>query len=205
MNTPTFFQSRTIGWTAIIMGCLGITGLIFGLIFTFVEDAATIFYNLSDLFNLVIGILSGILAWMLYSRFREKMASMHRFLLFLVLGGIVLMAIGFWLIAFDLTGWILSGWYTDTGFAFIGLWLIGLNYTAWQNDLMPKGLSLLGIIAGGLLVLGFSAIPGLIRNIDSMAFMSPMLNGSWNASILGWVILHPIWCILSGRYFLKQE
>ena len=177
MNTSAFFQSRTISWTAIIMGCLGITGLIFGLIFTFIGDTSAIIYNLSDIFNLVIGILSGVLAWMLYSRFREKMTSLHQFLLFLVLGGIVLMAIGFWLIAFVRTGWILSGWYTDTGFAFIGLWLIVLNYITWQNDLLPKGLSLLGMIAGVLLALGFSAVPGLIRNVNSMDFMSPMLNG----------------------------
>ena len=205
MNTSTFFQSRTIGWTAISMGCLGISGLILGLTFTFVENTAAIIYNLSDFFNLVIGILSGMLAWMLYSRFREKMTSSHRFLLYLVLGGMVLMAIGFWLIASDRTGWILSGWYTDTGFAFIGLWLTGLNYTAWQNELLPKGLSILGIIAGVLLVLGFSSLPGLIRNVDSMAFMSPILNGIWNASILGWVIIHPVWCITLGLHMRKLD
>ena len=148
MNTSPFFRSRPIGRLAIATGLMGVTTLIFGLIFAFggdiVGDSISIFYRLNGLFNLIMALMSGVLAWMLYSHFQEKMTSLHGGLLILILVGMLLAVLGFWMIAFGRTGWILSGWYTDTGFAFIGLWLIGVNYTAFQNDLLPKGISLYG-------------------------------------------------------------
>lgn len=199
MNTFTF-QSRTIGWTAIITGAVGISTLIFGLIFTIAGDIVPVFYGLNDLFNLIMALMSAVLAWMLYSRFREKMTPFHGGLLILVLVGMVLAIIGFWMIAIKHTGYLQSGWYTNTAYALIGLWVIGLNYTAWQNDILPRGLSLFGIIVGVVMALGFSAIPGMLRNIDSTDFMSPLLYAIWNNSIQGWILLYPIWCILLGRY-----
>jgi hypothetical protein len=84
MNASTF-HSHTIGKMAIATGVIGVSTLIFDLIFTFSGDVVPIFYRLNDLFNLIMALMSGVLAWMLYSRFREKMTSMHRILLFLVL------------------------------------------------------------------------------------------------------------------------
>lgn len=209
MNTSPFFRSRPIGRLAIATGLMGVTTLIFGLIFAFggdiVGDSISIFYRLNDLFNLIMALMSGVLAWMLYSHFQEKMTSLHGGLLILILVGMLLAVLGFWMIAFGRTGWILSGWYTDTGFAFIGLWLIGVNYTAFQNDLLPKGISLYGILVGIVMALGFASLPGLLRNIDSTDFMSPLLYGMWTASIRGWIILFPIWCILTGRYIRTLE
>jgi hypothetical protein len=201
MNASTF-HSHTIGKMAIATGLIGVSTLIFGLIFTFAGDVVPIFYRLNDLFNLIMALMSGALVWMLYSRFREKMTSIHRILLFLVLVGMILAVIGFRLIAFGHTGWVLSGWYTDTAYALIGLWVIGLNFTALQNGLLPKGFSLFGVVVGAVMALGFVALPGLIRNIDSADFMSPILYGIWNMSIQGWIFLYPIWCILLGRWIL---
>ncbi len=201
----TTFQFQTIGKLAIATGVVGVATLIFGLIFTFAGDIVPIFFGLNDLFNLIMALMSGVLAWRLYSRFREKMTSLHGGLLFLVLVGMVLAVIGFWMIAFGRTGWILSGWYTDTAYALIGLWVIGLNSTSFQNDLLPKGISLYGILVGVVMALGFASLPGLIRNIDSTDFMSPLLSGIWHASIRGWILLYPIWCIVLGRHFLKQN
>lgn len=201
----TTFQFQTIGKLAIATGVVGVATLIFGLIFTFAGDIVPIFFGLNDLFNLIMALMSGVLAWRLYSRFREKMTTLHGGLLFLVLVGMVLAVIGFWMIAFGRTGWILSGWYTDTAYALIGLWVISLNYTAYQNDLLPKGISLYGFLVGVVMALGFASLPGLIRNIDSTDFMSPLLSGIWHASIRGWILLYPIWCIVLGRHFLKQN
>jgi len=199
MNTYAF-RSRTISWTAIITGAVGLSTLIFGLIFTFAGEIAPIFYSLNDLFNLIMALMSGVLVWMLYSFFQENMKSLHVGLLVLVLIGMVLAIIGFWMIAIKRTGYLQSGWYTNTAYALIGLWFIGLNFTAFQNDLMSKGLSLFGAGAGVVMALGFSAIPGMIQNIDSTDFMSPIHYGIWNASLAGWIIFYPIWCITLGRY-----
>jgi hypothetical protein len=114
----------------------------------------------------------------------------------------ILAIIGFRLIAFGYTGWVLSGWYTDTAYALIGLSIIGLDFTALQNGLLPKGFSLFGVFVDVVMALGFMALPGLIRNIDSTDFMSPILYGIWNMSIQGWIFLYPIWCIWLGRWIL---
>jgi hypothetical protein len=208
MNT-TAFRIQTIGRMAISTGVIGISTLIFGFIFAFggdiVGDSVSIFYRLNDLFNLIMALMSGAFAWMLYSHFQEKMTSLHGGLLILILAGMVLAVIGFWMIAFGRTGWILSGWYTDTAYALIGLWVISFNYSALQNDLLPKGISSYGILVGAVMALGFASLPGLLRNIDSTDFMSPLLYGMWTASIRGWILLYPIWCIILGRHFLKQN
>jgi len=205
MNTSTFFQSQSIGKIAIATGVVGVSTLVFGLIFTFAGDIIPVFYRLNDLFNLIMALMSGVLAWVLYSRFRENMTSLHVGLLILILIGMVLAVIGFWMIAIKRTGYLQSGWYTNTAYALIGLWIIGLNYTARQNDLLSKGLSLFGVIVGIVMVLGFSAIPGMIQNIDSTEFMSPVHYGIWNASLAGWILLYPIWCMLLGHHLLKQR
>lgn len=193
-----------IGRVAIITGATGITTQIFGILFTFAGDIVPVFYGLNDLFNLILAILSGVLAWILYYHFRERLTSLHGILLILVLIGVIFAILGFRMIAFGHAGWVLSGWYTDTGFALIGIWVIGLNYTARQNDLLPKGLSLFGMIVGAVMALGFASIPGLIRNTDSTEFMSPILYWTWFISIQGWILLYPIWCIWMGRHILKN-
>lgn len=199
------FQSHTIGKMSIATGVIGVSTLIFGLIFTFAGDIVPNFYSLNDLFNLVMALMSGVLAWMLYSHFREKMTSLHSILLFLVLVGMIFAIIGFWMITFGYTGWILSGWYTNIAYALIGLWVIGLNYTAYRIDLLPKRLSLFGVVVGFVMALGFISISGLIKNVDSTDFMSPIVYSIWNISIAGWILLYPLWCILSGRHYLKRE
>lgn len=204
MSTSTF-QSQSIGKIALATGVIGVSTLIFGLIFTFAGDVVPIFYSLNDLFNLIMALMSGVLAWLLYFRFRENMTSLHVGLLVLILIGMILAVIGFWMIAIKGTGYLQSGWYTNTAYALIGLWIISLNYTAWQNDLLSKGLSLFGVIIGVVMALGFSAIPGMIQNIDSTYFMSPIHYGIWNASLAGWIILYPLWCMLLGRHLLKQR
>lgn len=204
MNTSTF-QSQSIGKIALATGVIGVSTLIFGLIFTFAGDIVPIFYSLNDLFNLIMALMSGVLAWMLYFRFRENMTSLHVGLLILILIGMILAVIGFWMIAIKGTGYLQSGWYTNTAYALIGLWIISLNYTAWQNNLLSKGLSLFGVIIGVVMALGFSAIPGMIQNIDSTYFMSPIHYGIWNASLAGWILLYPLWCMLLGRHLLKQR
>ena len=204
MNTSTF-QSQSIGKIAIATGIIGISTLVFGLIFTFAGDIVPMFYGLNDLFNLIMALMSGVLAWMLYSLFREHMTSLHSGLLILVLFGMVLAVNGFWMIAFGRTGWILSGWYTDTAYALIGLWIIGLNYTAFQDQHYSKGISLYGVIVGVVMSLGFASLPGMIQGVDSTDFMSPTLLGIWNVSIQGWIFLYPIWCILLGIHLLKQK
>lgn len=200
----TTFPTPMLQWTAIATGVIGISTLMFGLLFTFAGNLVPVFYGLNDLFNLILAILSSILAWMLYSHFRERLTFLHTILLLLVLIGVVFAVIGYRLIAFGHSGWVLSGWYTDTGFALIGLWVVGLNYTIWQKKLLPKGLSIYGVIVGAMMALGFSALPGLIANIDSTNFMSSPHYILWMTSIMSWTVLYPIWCIGIGRV-LQQK
>ena len=133
MNTSTFFQSQSIGKIAIATGVVGISTLVFGLIFTFAGDIVPVFYGLNDKFNLIMALMSGVLAWMLYSRFRKNMSMLHIGMLILVAIAMIFAILGFVKIAFG---------YTDTGYTLIGLWIMGLNYSALKDKLYSKGISL---------------------------------------------------------------
>jgi hypothetical protein len=85
------------------------------------------------------------------------------------------------------------------GYAMVGLWLISLSIAAMRNDLLPRGVSILGVIAGAILALGLVAVPGIFRGIDTKEYELTVLNSIWWTSSLGYLAVFPVWCILQGR------
>jgi len=105
----SILQSRTIGKIAVATSVIGVSTFIFGFIFTFARNILPVFYGLNNLFNLIMALMSGVLAWMMYSRFREHVKMLHGWLFILVAVGMILALNGFLKIVFSYTGWILSG------------------------------------------------------------------------------------------------
>jgi hypothetical protein len=186
-----------IGRFATLTGVVGLLALVL-LILLFTVGGP--FGTLNDICNGLTGILSGILAWNLYTKFHLPLG-----LLILALVGALVVALGSILIIFDVTGWYLAGLYTSAGYALIGLWLLGLNYAARQINPWPSGLVRLGLIAGIFMALGLLVIPGIIQRIDAWESGPWYINYIGQLGSIGYLLLYPIWCILVGRALLVAQ
>ena len=81
----------------------------------------------------------------------------------------------------------------------VGLWLVALSYAALRSNFLPRGLGILGIIAGAVLALGLVTIPGIFRGIDTKEYQLTAINLMWWTSSIGYLAVYPVWCILQGR------
>lgn len=87
--------------------------------------------------------------------------------------------------------WLLLDPLAILGGAGVGLWLLVINYLGIKRAIMPKTLSIIGILGGLCLILGvFGAI-----------FQNAMVN--MIASAFGGLIMGPIWFIWIGSRLMK--
>lgn len=191
--------SITTGRIALATGIASIMSTILIILFYTVGGP---FGTLNDISNGVAGILSGVLAWMLFSRFRFN-STLQWITVVLAMIGVVIIAIGSILIIYDLTGWVLAGWYTTVGNALIGIWLLAFSTMMRRNNTLPHGLSTFGVIVGSIMTIGIFAIPGMIMRIDSMEF-TPWYVSLGYLGFLGTYFLYPMWTIQLGRTLLSR-
>jgi len=161
------------------------------------------FGKVNDVFNSVIGILSVILAWMLYAEHHAKSPLMSQIALALAVVGAIFTIIGSILIIFGFTDFVLAGWYSSIGYALIGLWLAAFCYSFLRSDAFPHNLVLFGVVVGAFMAIGLLGIPGIFAGIDSMESMPWYLY----VAFFGWLgtyILYPIWTIWLGRNLLLK-
>jgi hypothetical protein len=198
----TGFSPSAIGWVAIATGVMGLFAAVFIILFYTVGAP---FGTLNDISNGLLGILTGILAALLYAQVRAQSLFLGLVTLILALIGVVLVPVGSALVISGRTGWFLAGTYTAAGFGAMGLWLVGLNLSAQQANSWPQSLVIAGIVIGVIMALGLAAVPGIFSGID--AWDSAPWYVSYvgvAASGLGWLILYPIWCIWLGRLLLLK-
>jgi hypothetical protein len=193
----------SIGWVIIATGISGVLALVFISLF-FGLGGDNLFGTLNDIANALLAILSGISAWKLHSHFRVQITTLQPVLLPVAWIGVLVAVLGSMLVIFRFTGWVLAGLYTTTGFAFIGLWMIGQNWALGKGQLLPQGLHLLGLVAGGFMLFGFAAVPGIIRRIGTLEASPGILNALWQTAGLGWLVLYPAWCVWLGLVTLKR-
>jgi hypothetical protein len=191
----------TIGWVAITTGVAGIIAVI-SLTLMYTVNGP-FFGTVDDVFNTIIGILSVVLAWVLYAEFHAKSPLMSQIALALAVVGAIFTIIGSILIIFGFTGFVLAGWYSSIGYALIGLWLAAFCYALLRGEALSHNLIIFGIVVGVFMAIGLLGIPGIFAGIDSMESMPWYLY----VAFFGWLgtyILYPIWCILFGRTFLLK-
>jgi len=199
--TASNFSSSLIGWVAIATGVVGIFSLIFIILFFTVGQP---FGTLNDICIGLTGIMSGVLAWMLYAEHHAQAPLMSQVTLGLAIIGALVVALGSILVIFGIKGWYLAGLYMSVGNALIGLWLLAMNYAVQQNNPWSHGLVVFGLIIGIIMALGLVAIPGIFQGIDSWESASWYINYIGLPGGIGYLILYPIWCILLGRIILLK-
>jgi hypothetical protein len=195
------FSLEMVGRVAIATGISGLLGLVFITLFFAVGQP---FGTLNDIFIGLTAILSIVLAWMFYPSHHAQSPILSQLTIVIAIIGALVVVIGSVLTIAGITGWYLSGLYMAAGNALIGLWLIAINYSSWQGTPFPFGLVIFGLISGVILTLGLVAIPGIFRGIDSKEYTLTLVNAFWWTSALGWLVLYPIWCVLTGRTLLLK-
>jgi hypothetical protein len=198
--TTSNFSTAATGWIAIATGVSAILAVIFLILMYTLNQS---FGRANDVFNSIIGILSLLLAWMLYAEHHTKSPLMSQIALALALAGAIFTIIGSILIIYGFTDFVLAGWYSSIGYALIGIWLAAFCYAILQGDGLPHNLVILGIVAGACMATGLLGIPGILAGIDSMESMPWYLY----VAFFGWLgtyVLYPIWTIWLGRILLLK-
>jgi hypothetical protein len=193
-------KSSTVGWMAFATGMASTLATLLIILFFTVGG---IFGTLNDICNGVAGILSGVLVWMLFTKFQHSISFFHRIILILTLIGSVAVVVGSILILFDFTGWLLAGWYTTVGNALIGIGLLAFNDSVRRTNLLPRNVATFGLLTGAIMAVGILALPGILMGIDSMEFSNWFLNLGF-LSYVGTYLLYPIWTIWLGRILLSK-
>jgi hypothetical protein len=189
-------ESRpNLGLLALLTALVDLAGVVCLIIFFAISGGRFGFLN--DLANGVVGLLSIGLAWAWmpdrptpWSVLASGAATV---------GGVVTV-VGSILIIFDITGWYLAGLVSSVGFALIGIWLLVSNRLHRQEAVLPRGLILLGVTSAIFMIIGLSALPGILARFDDPQ------PAPWyvNAGLLSWLgtyLLYPAWCLwLSHRY-----
>ena len=156
------------------------------------------FGKLNDIFNAILGIASGILAWMLYPQHRARSLLLSQLALVLALVGLIFTVIGSVLIIYDYTGYVLAGFYTAVGNALIGLWLAAFCYSMRGGNTFPHNLLRFGLVVGAIMALGVLSSIGILAGIDSMESLPwYLLLGFFG--FIGTYVLYPIWTMWLGR------
>jgi hypothetical protein len=192
--------SSAAGWLALATGIAGISASILIILFYAVGGP---FGTLNDIFNGIVGMLSVILTWMLFSKFRLNFTFIHRFTLILAVIGAIIVGIGSMLIIFDFTGWVLAGWYTTAGFALIGVWLLDFSNSTQQDNMLSRNLSIFGLIVGSIMAIGIFVVPGIMMGIDAIE-STPWYVSLGLLGFIGTYLLYPVWAIWLGRTLLSR-
>lgn len=198
--TTSNFSTATTGWIAIGTGVSAILAVIF---LTLMYTVNSSFGKVNDVFNSVIGILSVVLAWMLYAEHHVKSPLMSQIALALAVVGAIVTIIGSILIIFGLTDFVLAGWYSGIGYALIGFCLAAFCFALLPVDALPHNLVIFGVVVGAFMAIGLLGIPGIFAGIDSIESMPWYLY----VAFFGWLgtyFLYPIWTIWLGRHLLLK-
>jgi hypothetical protein len=189
-----------VAWVALATAGVGLLAILFIILLYTVNS---VFGSLNDICNGLLGILSGVLAVMLYDQYGAQSPLLGLVGLVLALAGAVVVVVGSALVVSGRTGWYRAGFYTMAGFAGIGLWLVGQNLLVQPADGWPQSLVIAGLVVGGLMILGLAALPGLFSGIVSWETSPWYLKYvGMSASSLGWLVLYPLWCLWLSLTFL---
>jgi len=80
-----------------------------------------------------------------------------------------------------------------------------LNHSVLQASAFPRGLAQFGRVAGGIMLTGIRAGPGIRARIDEIESAHWYVLVALFIGGLGWNILYTIWCMWLGRLLLSKR
>jgi hypothetical protein len=148
----------------------------------------------NDVANAGVGLLSAVLAWL--SPIHPL--RWHRLALAAAVVGAIVMTIGSVLVIFDVTGYYLAGLVSAVGAAFIGGWVLIANRFPTYAGELSRGVLVIGVTAGAVMLVGLFAVPGVLARVDDQN-TAPWYVTVAQLSWLGTYLLYPIWCFRLAR------
>ena len=150
---------------------------------------------INDVANAVVGVLSGVLAWLSPA---IRPPAWQRLAVAAAGVGAIVMVIGSVLVIFDITGYYLAGLVSAVGAALIGCWVLIANRFPPYAGELPRGVRVTGLAAGVVMLVGLLAVPGVLARVDDQN-ASPWYVVAAQLSWLGTYLLYPIWCFRLAR------
>ncbi|HEX6875229.1 MAG TPA: hypothetical protein VF165_06180 [Nocardioidaceae bacterium] len=193
---PDQALARRVGSLAAMVGWVGIVALVSLIVFFIVGGP---FGFINDVSNAALAVLAGTLA-VTWLRSAERPSPSLRVATALALLGVAAAGVGSTLIIYDITGYFLAGLVSASGFALVGTWLIAANLSAGK----PPGVSssrrqtILGVVAGSVMAVGFVNVPGIVMGIDDQA-SAPLWLLAAGPCWAGTYLLMPIWSLRLHR------
>jgi len=201
------FTSKLTGWLVLLVGGTGILAVITLLLFfvgLFLNVQSLSFMgHLNDTINSFAGILSAVLASILYPTVRRLLPRFSLILLIGVWTGATAITFGSWLIVTGRSDVELSSSYYFLGNGLIGIWLWELNRITRHQAAWPHNLTQLGLIASAFMLVGLLGLYGILLGLDGSDF-SPLMMVT-GISFLGTGILYPIWGLRQGHWILSKQ
>jgi hypothetical protein len=201
------FTSKLTGWLLFLVGLAGILAVVTLLLFfvgLFQNIRSLSFMGqLNDTINSLAGILSAVLASVLYPTVRRVSPRLSLLLLIGVWTGAIAITYGSWLIMTGRSDVGLSSNYYFWGNGLIGIWLWELNRIAHRQAAWPHNLTRLGSIAGAFMMVGLLGLYGILLGSDGSDFSPLMIVTGF--SYLGTGILYPIWGLRQGHWILSRQ
>lgn len=189
------YAPSTIGWTAMAAGAAGMAALTLAILAPIVDRA---FGRVGDGFSVLTAILSAGLSMLLFPEHYSREPQLAWIGFSLALLGGFLAAFGSVLAATGAANWFLAQLYVATGYGLMGVWLVILNVSARTWNTFPHRALNIGVLAGAVMTLGITAIPGVLGSGDSEGSTPWISRYVGRAGYLGWLVLYPVWCIWLG-------
>jgi hypothetical protein len=193
--TLTSYSSSSIAWLAVAAGAVQLIGVVSLAVFFAIGEP---FGTLNDICIALAAVLSALLAWRLLAEPTGPALTLAWLALgSAVLGALVVVA-GNALVVFRIRSFVLAGFWAQFGYAFVGVWLLAACIAAQNGTAWPRGLVILGIVAGAFMLFGFLTLPALVRGLDTMTD-SPWYVNMGYVSWIGAMFLLPAWCLWLAR------
>ena len=189
------YAPSTIGRVALAAGAAGMAALALAVL-AFVFDRA--FGRFGDGVSVLTSVLTAGLSMLLFPEHYSREPQLAWMAFSLALLGSFLAAFGSVLAATGAASWFLAQLYVATGYGFLGIWLVILNISARAVNTFPHRAVSIGLLAGAVMALGITAIPGILGGGDSEASAPWLSRYVGRAGTLGWLVLYPLWCIWLG-------
>jgi hypothetical protein len=178
-------NDRMVGRLALATGIVTVVSLV-ALVLFFALGQGNAFGTINDWTIGAIGVLTIALA----------LAVRRDTISWIAIVGGAIVLIGALLVISRTTGFLLAGLIESVGFALVGLWLIAINRAADRR--WPRQLGALGVLAGGVMAIGFVVLPGVAQRLDDMA-TAPWWVWIGFVGWLGIFVLYPAWSLWLGR------